>query len=66
MAHGRALADIINKANLLHMVEFPLRYFPPIVALRELLDNGPLGQPFVVNSEIVMGQAPATTPEHWM
>ena len=66
MAHGRAQADIINKANPLHMVEFPLRYFPPIVALKELLDDGPLGQPFVVYSEIVMGQAPATTPEHWM
>ena len=66
MAHGRALADIINKANLLHMAEFPLRYFPPIVALKELLDDGPLGRPFVVNSEIVMGEAPAKTPEHWM
>ena len=66
MAHGRSLADIINKANLLHMVEFPLRYFPPIVALKELLDDGPLGRPFVVNAEIVMGEAPAKMPQHWM
>ena len=66
MAHGRALADVINKSNLLHMVEFPLRYFPPIIALKELLDDGPLGRPFVVNTEIVMGEAPAKTPEHWM
>ena len=66
MAHGRTLADIINRANLLHMVEFPLRYFPPIVALKELLDDGPLGRPFVVNAEIVMGEAPAKMPQHWM
>lgn len=48
------------------MVEFPLRYFPPIVALKELLDDGPIGRPFVVNSEIVMGEAPTKTPDHWM
>ena len=56
MAHGHAIADIIKQSNLLHMVEFPLRYFPPIVALKALLDDGPLGRPFVVNAEIVMGQ----------
>lgn len=66
MAHGQAIADIIKKANLLHMVEFPLRYFPPISALKALLDDGPLGRPFVVNAEIVMGETPAKTPEHWM
>jgi predicted dehydrogenase len=66
MAHGRAIADVINKSNLLHMVEFPLRYFPPIIALKELLDDGPIGRPFVVNAEIVMGEAPTKTPEHWM
>ena len=66
MAHGHAIADIIKKSNLLHMVEFPLRYFPPIVALKKLLDDGPLGRPFVVNAEIVMGEKPANMPEHWM
>ena len=66
MAHGHAIADIIKKSNLLHMVEFPLRYFPPISALKELLDDGPLGRPFVVNAEIVMGEMPAKMPEHWM
>lgn len=66
MTHGRAIAEVIKSANLLHMVEFPLRYFPPIVALKKLLDDGPLGRPFVLNAEIVMGEAPAKTPEHWM
>ena len=66
MAHGQAIAEIIKRAKLLHMVEFPLRYFPPIVALKELLDAGPIGRPFVVNAEIVMGEAPTKTPEHWM
>jgi len=66
MAHGRALADVIENANLLHMVEFPLRYFPPIIELKKLLDDGPLGRPFVVNAEIVMGAIPAKMPEHWM
>ena len=66
MAHGQAIADIIKKSNLLHMVEFPLRYFPPIIALKALLNDGPLGRPFVVNAEIVMGETPAKTPEHWM
>ena len=66
MAHGQAIADIIKQSNLLHMVEFPLRYFPPIVALKELLDEGPIGRPFVVNAEIVMGEMPAKMPEHWM
>ncbi|MCY3831412.1 MAG: Gfo/Idh/MocA family oxidoreductase [Chloroflexi bacterium] len=66
MAHGQAIAEIIRQTQLLHMVEFPLRYFPPIVALKELLDDGAIGKPFVVNAEIVMGAAPAKTPEHWM
>lgn len=66
MAHGQAIADIIRRSNLLHMVEFPLRYFPPIIELKKLLDEGPLGRPFVVNAEIVMGEGPAKMPEHWM
>ncbi len=66
MAHGQAIADIIRRSNLLHMVEFPLRYFPPIIELKKLLDKGPLGRPFVVNAEIVMGEGPAKMPEHWM
>lgn len=66
MAHGAAIADVIRESNLLHMVEFPLRYFPPIIALKELLDDGPIGRPFVVNAEIVMGEMPAKTPDHWM
>ena len=66
MAHGRAIADVINNASLLHMVEFPLRYFPPIIELKKLLDNGSLGRPFVVNAEIVMGEGPAKMPDHWM
>ena len=45
-------------------IVFPLRYFPPIVALKKLLDDGPLGRPFVVNAEIVMGEKPANMPEH--
>lgn len=66
LAHGQAIAAIINSAKLLHMVEFPLRYFPPIIALKALLDDGAIGRPFVVNAEIVMGEGPAKTPEHWM
>ncbi|MCY3916591.1 MAG: Gfo/Idh/MocA family oxidoreductase [Chloroflexi bacterium] len=66
MTHGQAIADIIRRSNLLHMVEFPLRYFPPIIELKKLLDEGPLGRPFVVNAEIVMGEGPAKMPEHWM
>ena len=66
MAHGRAIADLIRGAGLLHMVEFPLRYFPPIIALKQLLDEGPIGRPLVVNAEIVMGEMPSKTPEHWM
>ena len=66
MAHGRALADVIHRSKLLHMVEFPLRYFPPIIALKALLDDGPIGRPLVVNAEIVMGAAPAKMPAHWM
>ena len=66
MTHGQTIADIIRRSNLLHMVEFPLRYFPPIIELKKLLDEGPLGRPFVVNAEIVMGEGPAKMPEHWM
>lgn len=66
MAHGQAIADVIKGASLLHMVEFPLRYFPPIIALKELLNDGALGRPFIVNAEIVMGATPAKNPEHWM
>ena len=42
------------------------RMAPPIIALKELLDDGPIGRPFVVNAEIVMGEMPAKTPEHWI
>ena len=59
VAHGQAISEIINRSNLLHMVEFPLRCFPPIMALKKLLDDGPLGQAFVLNAEIVMGATPA-------
>lgn len=46
------------------MMEFPMRFLPPVVELKRLLDSGELGKPFLLNGDYVMlGPMPST---HWM
>ena len=63
LAHGLELASVVREAGLLAMVEFPLRYFRPIVGLRSLLGDGELGEPFVVSADLCM--TPIASPNHW-
>lgn len=64
LEQGQELADIVRRANLTTMVELPLRYFPPVIALRDLLHDGPLGKPFVVSADLCMPRI--KSPDHWV
>ncbi len=55
---------ITRQAGVQLMMEFPMRFLPPVVELKRLLDRGALGKPFLLNGDYVMlGPIP---PTHWM
>lgn len=66
LEHGKQLARILQDAGVLCMVEFPLRFFPPMRELKCLLYDGSLGKPYMVNSEIVMVAHANKNPNHWL
>jgi predicted dehydrogenase len=58
-----AMARVIRESGILFMMEYPMRYSPPIVKLRELIDTGVVGAVLSVNAELQTGWNP---PEgHW-
>lgn len=58
-----AMARIIRESGIFFMMEYPMRYSPPIVKLRELIDTGVVGPVLSVNAELQTGWNP---PEgHW-
>jgi predicted dehydrogenase len=58
-----AMARIIRDSGIFFMMEYPMRYSPPIVKLRELIDSGVVGPVLSVNAELQTGWNP---PEgHW-
>lgn len=52
--HGQRMRDLAGKHGATVMVEFPLRYMPPLVRLRELMD-GELGRSAVRQHPGVLG-----------
>lgn len=65
LEQGQQLAALVRSAEAMVMLEFPLRYFPPIVELRALLYAGNLGKPFVVNADLCMPRIAAATHMMW-
>jgi predicted dehydrogenase len=63
LAHGLELAAIVKDAGLTAMVEHPLRYFQPIIDLRDLL-AGPLGKPLLVSADLAMSRV--LVANNWM
>ena len=58
-----AMGRIIKKSGILFMMEYPMRYSPPLVKLRELIDSGVVGPVLSMNAELQTGWNP---PEgHW-
>jgi predicted dehydrogenase len=58
-----AMSRIIKQSGILFMMEYPMRYSPPMVKLRELIDTGIVGPVLSVNAELQTGWNP---PEgHW-
>jgi len=58
-----AMARIIRKSGIFFMMEYPMRYSPPLVKLRELIDTGVVGPVLSMNAELQTGWNP---PEgHW-
>ncbi len=58
-----AMARIIKSSGILFMMEYPMRYSPPMVKLRELIDTGVVGRVLSLNAELQTAWNP---PEgHW-
>lgn len=58
-----AMARIVKKSGIFFMMEYPMRYMPPMVKLRELIDSGVVGPVLSLNAELQTGWNP---PEgHW-
>jgi predicted dehydrogenase len=58
-----AMARIIRESGIFFMMEYPMRYSPPMVKLRELIDSGVVGPVLSLNAELQTGWNP---PEgHW-
>lgn len=58
-----AMARIIQSSGIFFMMEYPMRYSPPMVKLRELIDSGVVGKVLSMNAELQTGWNP---PEgHW-
>jgi predicted dehydrogenase len=63
LAEAVKMARIIRDSGMFFMMEYPMRYFPQMVELRELIDNGTVGQVLSLNAEL---QTPWNPPEtHW-
>jgi predicted dehydrogenase len=58
-----AMARIVRRAGILFMMEYPMRYSPPIAKLRELIDTGVVGPVLSVNAELQTGWNPPAG--HW-
>jgi len=58
-----AMARIVRESGIFFMMEYPMRYSPPMVKLRELIDTGVVGAVLSMNAELQTGWNP---PEgHW-
>lgn len=62
--HGQRMRDLAEKHGATVMVEFPLRYMPPLVRLRELMDTE-LGRGYVCNGDLLIGWIPPETHGAW-
>lgn len=62
--HGCELAEICAKYDVLTMVEFPLRFMPSLVRVRELMD-AELGKGWMANGNLMMGWNPPAESWHW-
>lgn len=57
------MAKIIRDSGIFFMMEYPMRYSPPMVKLRELIDSGTVGPVLSLNAELQTSWNP---PEgHW-
>jgi len=63
-AQGEKLARIAADAGIIFMMEYPLRYYPAMVKLKSLLDDGPLGKPLSVTGELQASHRPGAN--HWL
>jgi len=50
VADARAIVDACQKAGVLLMTAFPMRFSTPLVEVKSLLDNGDLGQVYCFNA----------------
>ncbi|NOZ20447.1 MAG: Gfo/Idh/MocA family oxidoreductase [Planctomycetes bacterium] len=63
-AQGERFAKIAADAGILFMMEYPLRYYPAMVKLKSLLDDGPLGKALSVTGELQASHRPGK--DHWL
>jgi len=63
-AQGERFAEIAAAADILFMMEYPLRYYPAMVKLKSLLDDGPLGKLLSVTGELQASHRPSK--HHWL
>jgi len=63
-AQGERLAKIAADAGIMLMMEYPLRYYPAMLKLKSLLDDGPLGKPLSVTGELQACHRPGKN--HWL
>ena len=61
---AQKILDIINKYNVLFMMEYPFRYFPAMVELKKIVDSGILGDIISVSSHLQTDYNPPRN--HWM
>ncbi len=63
-AQAERLAKIAADAGIMFMMEYPLRYYPAMMKLKSLLDEGPLGKPLSVTAELQASHRPGEN--HWL
>jgi len=62
--HGRELVEVCVKFDALTMGEFPLRFMPSLVRVRELMD-GELGEGWMAVGNLMMTWCPPPQSWHW-
>jgi len=61
---AEALVQLVRELDAKAMVEFPIRFMPVMVRLRELMDNE-LGAGWIANANLMMGWCPEPENGHW-
>ena len=59
------MARVIKKSGIFFMMEYPMRYFPQLVEVKQLIDDGTLGQVWSLNAELQTGWNPPETSWVW-